>query len=189
MHFRLSREIAILAVACWAAACSAQGSTARNPAKLQPSVIQGPLVSPTPGMFYRLAFVGYELDGTAHLDAPKGTNSCCDEIRAGWMVTRGGFWVAVDTVAELFHPTPGETSIHADGPFHVRVDSGGRAVAGLDTLIYESVLTPNVLPPTAFIGLRRGDTITFRSGGGGLYHARSVHVRIYVRIRSESPHP
>lgn len=147
------------------------------------------VVLPTPGIFYKLVSWGAENDVGVFLAPAKGTNSCCDEIRAGWMVMRGQHWVAVDTVAELLHPVPEATSIAAAGPFHVRVDSGFLALARQrnDWFLFRSVLAPRILPATASVGVRRGDTITVKSGDRDLYHEDRAELRVYVRVRPARP--
>src|SRR4051812_15996035 len=56
---------------------------------------------PGQGELYRLVGLGgVGPDGKSRVSPVRGTSSCCDEVRTGWLLFRDGRWVAVDTVVE-----------------------------------------------------------------------------------------
>ena len=116
-------------------------------------------------------------DDLFRLVAPRETG-----VRAGWLIRRGAYWIAVDTVA----PAPRRgytTSTWRDGPYGIRVDSGplGRSAVG-DTLLFLS--SEHVLPMAGAIGVLSRDTLTVRPAPPDrLGQFEWTRVRVYVRVR------
>lgn len=103
-------------------------------------------------------------------------------VRAGWLIRRGAYWIAVDTVA-LAPRREYPTSTWRDGPYTVRVDSGpvSRSAAG-DTLLFLS--SAQVLPMAGAVGVLNRDTLTVRAAPPDrLGQFEWARVRIYVRVR------
>jgi hypothetical protein len=177
-----------LAAVLWlmSAGCAANPAPAPPTQSIQNHSAQSaaPVLTPNVNAYYRLVRYGSSRDSLS-FRAPPGTNSCCDEVRAGWYTERGAYWVVVDTVAEALHTNPRGVSFARTGPFHVRVDSGQLAYNNRgDTAYFVSEVAPHVLPGAGSIGVLRGDTLTMTSGWRAQIAALMAdEVRVYVRAR------
>ena len=171
--------VAIPVTAFWGchSAPVAVGTTSISP--LVDSVASGQQVFTPDEYWFRL--VSYGIDGPRHfpLITLRGTKSCCDELRAGWMMYRGQYWVAVDTVAVR----KDSVGFPLAGPFRVRVDSGMRR--GIpDSTFYNSDVFRPILPTTGAFGVTRHDTLTLKSARRAVVGPEMYDdVRIYVRVR------
>jgi hypothetical protein len=134
--------------------------------------------------WFRLIAFGYEGDDRTRLDSARGTASCCEEIRSGWLTFRGSFWVAVDTIAERTNGPEGTTGVRLDGPFKVLVDSGLIVSnARGDTSLFRSALL-RALPAAGLIGISHGDTLKITTAyRKDAPFIRYDLIRMYVKVR------
>jgi hypothetical protein len=106
----------------------------------------------------------------------------CDAVLGGWLLWRGGWWIAVDSVVRC---QPGDRVRIPEPesvPLEVRVDSGYLTFRGKhprDTQLFISAVAPRVLPAGITAeGVMAGDTIVVRGAGGG-----SQVERVYIERR------